>query len=339
MKARLGALLFAWQASVCLDAMAQASAEAPVVLEYEVSADAKGCPDAEAFRAKVVRQLGHDPFRQISDRRVAVQIIGKERGFSGVIRWSDARGRWAGDRQLSSRRQDCEGIAADLAFSVAVQIQMLATIAAPQAGSVPQQPSAPSAPSQPLPQSGAGPGKAVEVVSTPAPQARPRGSRLRLALGVGPSLALGLLPQPAAVGRLFVSARVSRLSLEVAIDAAWPSERQEADGSGFSLDRFAVGAAGCGHVHVFAACVTTVVGLLRARGFGVDQPASRLGTFSQVGGRLAAMREFGDRYFVQARVDGLVMIASQTVILNQATVWTTPRLGALMGIDLGARLF
>jgi hypothetical protein len=338
-KARLGSLL-AWQASVCFAPTARAATPVPVALEYEVSPDAKGCPAPETFRAAVGRQLGHDPFRPISDRRVAVQITGKEKGFAGVIRWSDANGRWVGDRQLSSRRPDCDGIAADLAFSVAVQIQLLETLA-------PATPEAPAAPAPPVaslvppgpPDRNSAVSPPTMVVSSPAPRAPPAGTRLQLSLGLGPALAIGLLPRSAAVGRMFVSGRVARFSLEIAIDAALPSEQQQVDGSGFSLDRFAASAAACGHAHVFAACVTTVVGLLRARGFGVDEPASPAGMFSQVGGRLAATRGFGGRYFVQARVDGLVMLSSQTVILNQTTVWTTPRLGALLGVDLGARLF
>lgn|SRR6185312_129799 len=339
-RVRLGYLLVAWQASVWLAPAARAATPPLVALEYEVSADARGCPDAEAFRATVGRQLGHDPFRPISDRRVAVQIIRKEKGFSGAIRWSDANGRWVGDRLLSSRRPDCQGIAADLAFAVAVQIQLLETLAPPS----PEPPAAPAPPVAP-PTPTQAPARNV-AISTPvtavvSSEARPGspGQRLQLSLGLGPALAIGVLPQSTALGRIFVSGRTARFSLEIALDAALPSEQHEVDGSGFSLERFAAGAAACGHAQVFAACVTTAVGVLRARGFGVDEPASPFGTFSEVGGRIAALRGLGDRYFVQARADGLVMLSSQAVSLNQATVWTTPRFGALLGIDVGARLF
>ena len=78
-----------------------------------------------------------------------------------------------------------------------------------------------------------------------------------------------------------------------------------------------------------------VTGLLRARGLGVDVPASPVGWFSQVGARIAATRDFGDRTFATARVDGLVMLSPSQVTLNQAAVWTTPRVGALIGLDVG----
>src|SRR4029077_1782770 len=128
-------------------------------------------------------------------------------------------------------------------------------------------------------------------------------------------------------------------SLEVALDAAWPVTERTSGGRGFSLDRFAAGTAGCGHVGGFAACLTATLGVLRARGFGVDGPASPAGPFSQVGGRIVAAREVGGRYFAAARVEGLLMLSPFRVTLNDTTAWMTPRVGALIGLDLGARFF
>jgi len=50
-------------------------------------------------------------------------------GFDGSIKWRDARGHRVGDRGLSSRSSDCNEIAANVAFAVAVQIQLLTTFA------------------------------------------------------------------------------------------------------------------------------------------------------------------------------------------------------------------
>src|SRR4029079_13125435 len=100
---------------------------------------------------------------------------------------------------------------------------------------------------------------------------------------------------------------------EVGAGATTPATQHETDGTGFSLDRFAGDAAACGHASAFAACVIGTLGVLRARGTGVDAPAQPAGLFSQVGARLAAALDFGDRYFASARVDGLVMLTSWTV--------------------------
>jgi hypothetical protein len=335
-KVRFGLLLLVSQASVRFVATAHAAPPVLVALDYQLTPDASGCPDAETFQGKVSRQLGRDPFRAVADRRVAVRIIWRDRVFAGAIHWSDKTGRWVGDRLLSSPRQDCEAIAAELAFSVAVQIQLLDTLAPPAPEPPQRPPPPPQVPSRPPDRVAPSP---KEVVSSPAP-VRPRPARrLQLSLGLGPSLALRLLPQPAALGRIFMSGRIARFSLEIALDAALPSEQREVDGSGFSLDRFGAGAAACGQGHVFAACVTTTLGLLRARGFGVDAPASPSGLFSQVGARLAATRGLGRSYFVSGRIDAVVMLSSWTVTLNDTAAWTTPRVGALVGLDLGARVF
>jgi hypothetical protein len=318
-------------AAAPLGSAARAAPPTLVALEYEVAPEAAGCPGADEFRASVGRQLGYDPFRPSADRRVAVQIARKEPGFDGRIRWSDAEGRWVGERRWSSRRQECDEIAASLAFSVAVQVQLLATLApaTPAPAAAPAAP--PPAPAAPAPADG------VAARPTPPPAPPPRGPRLQLSLGLGPSLAVGLGPQPTALGRLFVAGRLAWASLEIAVDAALPTTRHEVDGSGFSLDRYAATAAACGHARALAACLLGTLGVLQARGFGVDAPSAPAGLFSQAGARIAATRDFGDRYFGAARVDALVMLGARNVTLNETVAWTTPRVGALLGLDFGAR--
>lgn len=346
---RVALALGAWAALAAGGADARAAPQTFVALEYEVAPEARECPDAEAFRASVARQLHYDPFRPTADRRVVVRIIRKEAGFDGQIRWADADGQSKGDRRLSSKRPDCGEIAAGLAFSVVVQIQLLTTLAPP--APLPPDPAAP--PPAPAPPPAAAPQTPSADVS-PAPVAPstssevappadvgfvPLASRLTWSAGLGPALALGVASEPIGLARIFVSGRVTRLSLELAIDAAWPAAHREVDGSGFSLDRFATGAAACGHARAFAACVTATFGVLRARGAGIDAPAAPSGLFSQVGARAVATIDLGGRYFAAAHLDGLVMVSSWTVTLNGMPAWTTPRVGGAIGADFGARFF
>jgi hypothetical protein len=312
----------------CVAAAAHAAPQTSVALEYDVGADGGGCPSADEFAANVARQLGYDPFSADADRRVAVQIARKETGFDGRIRWTDADGRWVGDRHLTSRSPECRGIGASLAFSVAVQIQLLAVLAAPAAAPAPPQPAATPPPPEPRPEI------VAPVIVVPPPPPPAPAEQVTLSVGLGPALALGVAPRATGLARLFVSGRLARLSLEVGLDASWPATRQQVDGSGFALDRFAAGAAGCGHAGALAGCFTVTAGVLQARGTGVDAPATARGWFSQVGARIAATRELG-RFFASARVDGLVMLSPWTVTLNDIPAWTTPRVAALIAADLG----
>ncbi len=301
----LALALAVWAASAPFGRLARgAGPQTFVALEYEVQPDASACPSADEFRASVARQLHYDPFRPSADRQVSVQIARKDVGFDGRIRWTDADGNWVGDRRLASRRSDCAEIAASLAFSVAVQVQLLSSLAPP-------------------------------TPEPPPPPPPPR--RLTLSIGLGPALALGIAPEPTGIGRIFLDGRVGRFSLELGLDAALPTTQHGSDGSAFSLDRFAGGAAACGHASALAACATATVGVLRARGGGVDVPANPVGLFSQVGGRVAATRDFAGRTFASVRVDGLIMLSPWTVTLNAMSAWTTPRVGGLVGLDFGAR--
>jgi hypothetical protein len=339
--ARIAAFVI-WAAMSAYATAARAEPRTLVVLEYEIAADTEGCPDVEAFESNVKRQLGYDPFRPAADRRLAVRIARKESGFGGWIKWSDASGHWVGDRRLSSRHPECSEIAANVAFAVAVQIQLLAALAptSPEPSPSTQNDNAPS-PS--TPQAGATPpAEPKEAATSAAPS--PGGSAkerhgLRISAGLGPTLALGIAPHATGLGRIFVSGRIEPLSVELSVDGALPTDRVTGDGSGFSLTRFAAGAAACGHVGAFAACITGTLGRLAARGFGVDRPASPAGLFSQVGGRIVATHDLGDRYFVAARAEGLVMLSSWTVTLDDAAVWTTPRVGGLVGLDWGLHFF
>jgi len=321
-RARRNIAACAGAAALLLGGAARAAPQVLATLEYEVAPDANGCPDSEEFGANVARQLRYDPFRADADRRVSVQIARKEAGFEGHIKWTDADGHLGGDRHLKSRSADCREIGASLAFSVAVQIQLLSTLAPP-----PEPPPPPPPP------------PAVPTVIAPPPPPPPPARVPTWSVGLGPALAIGVAPETTGLARLFVSGRRDRFSLELAVDAALPATRHEVDGSGFSLDRFAAGTAGCAHFRMLAGCLTATGGLLRASGVGVNAPASPTGWFSQLGARVAATLDFGDRFFATARVDGLVMLSPWTVTLNDIAAWTTPRVGALIGLDLGARFF
>lgn len=308
-------------------------------LEYDIANGTEGCPDATQFRAAVERQLGYDPFRATADKHVVVSIARKEVGFDGRIRWSDAEGHAAGERRLSSRHADCDEIAASVAFSVAVQIQLMAALAPP---AVSEAAAAPAAPATPVEAPANPPERPAEKtpieLEVPVAPAAPA-SWFRLSVGAGPSLAIGVAPHTAGLGRLFASGRAGHFSLELAGEAALPVTQQDASGKGFTLDRFAAAAAACGHVAAFAACVTGTLGRLQAHGLGVDMRDSPIGWFSQLGARLAGAYDFSDRYFAAARVDGLVMTAPTHVTLNDSVVWTTPRVGVVMGLDFGAHFF
>jgi hypothetical protein len=149
---------------------------------------------------------------------------------------------------------------------------------------------------------------------------------------------IGMAPEATAFGRLFVAARVGGLSAEIAGDAALPVTQREWDGSGVVVTAMGSSAAGCAHVSFASACLLGRVGWIRARGTGIALPNSSWARFGEVGMRLAASRELG-RFMVGVHADGLVMLSRWNVVLNDAVVWSVPRVGVVVGLDVSLRFF
>ncbi len=54
--------------------------------------------------------------------------------------------------------------------------------------------------------------------------------------------------------------------------------------------------------------------------------------------RLAGTRELG-RFMLSVHADGLVMLSRWNVVLNDAVVWSVPRVGVVVGLDVALRFF
>jgi hypothetical protein len=326
----LGAALVA-AAAVAAPWAANGATGTQVQLEYQADEQA-GCVGEDELRRMVTDQLGHDPFHPDAEQRMAITIAKTEAGFQGRIVWTEADGRPLGERLLSSRSRDCQEIAANVAFAVALQLQLVDRPASSDAGAA-----VPNTAPPPKADDGIrGPASSGVATEAPAGQASP--ARLLLAVGAGPAVGLGMTPEATAFGRLFVAARFRRLSAELAADAALPATQRESDGTGVVVNAMGSSAAGCAHVSFASACLLGRLGWIRARGMGVAAPNTSWGRFSEVGMRLAVTRELG-RFIVSVHADGLVMLSRWNVVLNDAVVWSVPRVGAVVGLDLALRFF
>lgn len=339
-----------------------------VRLEYQTD-EADGCVGERELRRMVAEQLGHDPFKSDADRQVAIAITRSETGFQGRIVWTEKDGRPAGRRVLSSRSRDCQEIGANVAFTVALQLQLMearrssgGSGAAPSgptpsgaapsssgpsnpgasnaasssaAPSTDEPPVIPPRPANPAPkESDERPPPAADTPAGPAGTPDP----ITLAVGAGPAAAVRLLPETAALGRVFVMARWRQVSVEVGGDATRTATQREPDASAVAIDAIGASAAGCGHLSLMAACVLGRITWLRAKGSGVDVPAEAGTRFSQVGLRLGVARSFG-RFAVGVHADGLWALSVWNVLLNDTIVWTVPRASGLIGVDLALRIF
>lgn len=123
----------------------RAEGEVLVSLDYQTDPALPECPSAADFRREIVRQLGHDPFRERAPRRVVVRLYTTGARVGGRVEWRDANDEWEGERTFSSRNEGCSQMARAMALATAIQIQLLARIG----GELPAKPATDSKPPRP----------------------------------------------------------------------------------------------------------------------------------------------------------------------------------------------
>ena len=77
------------------------------------------------------------------------------------------------------------------------------------------------------------------------------------------------------------------------------------------------------------------VGRVHVEGRDIDVPASPWGTLFETGIRAAIRQPLGSRAYLEAHAEGLVKLATWTVYLDRAAIWSTPRLTETIGLDFG----
>ena len=317
---------------------AAGATDTEVRLEYQADEQA-GCAGEDDLRRMVTDQLGHDPFRSDAEQRIGISIAKTEAGFQGRIVWTEADGRRVGERLLSSRSRDCQEIAANVAFAVVLQLQLVERRASNDASAtVPNTEAPPPKTGDDSNRAPATPERPTLTTEAPSVPDRPSPARWLLAVGAGPAVGLGMTPEATAFGRLFLVARSGSLSAEIAADAALPVTQREPDGTGVVVNAMGSSAAGCAHVSVASVCLLGRLGWIRARGMDVAAPLTSWGRFGEVGMRLAGARELG-RFIVSVHADGLLMLSRWNVVFNDAVVWSVPRVGGVAGVDVALRFF
>ena len=313
-----------------------------VALEYSV---APGCPDANDFKAIVVGRLGYDVFRGDARDRILVNIASRGSAFEGHIERRNAEGRWAGDRTFPSRSDDCNQLGRAMAFALALQIQLSPRTSANLGLDMTAVPTEPGNTSEtptatipaPLLNSPISNVQQEAPVLTKVTKPRHLVPRPTLAIGAGGLVGFGLSSTAVPFGRAFGSVAWQHSSLELAAEVAWPKTTRREDGAGYSQQQFLLGAAGCGDLQPWSACLLAKAGAIRIVGKDLDHPRSPSGPILETGLRLALVQPLGRQLYFAARAEGLVNVTRWSVTLDQNLVWASPRFVATVGFDIGVR--
>lgn len=310
-----------------------AAAPLAVALEYEAT---PSCPDVDEFKTVVMGRLGYDPFREGAPDRVLVHIAPSGRTVEGRVEWRNAAGKWTGDRTFPSRNDDCRELVRAMGFALALQIQLLAIVSAPQrSGAAPDETNRPppaAPPPAPPPVTTAPPPRPVaSVTDTTKPPGRGPGPAL--ALGAGASVGFGLSSSAVPLGRIFGSVAWPHAALELAGEIGLPETTRRADGAGFSQQLLLASAAGCGAYERWSACLLAKAGEIRIVGLNISVPASPSGPIFEAGLRVGLMQRLGRRAYLAGHAEGLTNVTRWRVTLDSVPVWTAPRFAATLGVD------
>jgi len=328
--------------------LGQAAAEpAPSVgLKYDVYPGFSGCPSEAEFRSKVATQLGYDPFLLEATLVLTARVWQGDEGFEGALDWGRRGETRLGERRFLSKQTSCQALISAMVFAVSVQIQMMAVAA--DAGASPEATSQSDGDGVVVP-----PTAVALPAATSSPAAASNPTRVASGVvrkdegnrppwksygGFGGTVAAGVAPSLAVLGRLLFAVHDGHWLFEVGAEGSFPATGGLDTGERFSQRLLLGTAAACAEHGVLAACAVAKLGGITVRGIDVDRANSPTGFVAQIGPRVGVSYGLGNHLGLHARIDGLFLVTPWAVELNGVTAWTMPRLGVSAGIDLSVRL-
>jgi hypothetical protein len=326
--------------SVCTrSARADSAPKLRVSLEYEAE-EGLDCPTETEFTETVTARLGYSVFVPPgAGQRLRIEISrGRERTHAR-IEWFDREQNSEGERRLRSDSPDCEELARNLAFAVAVQIQLHASAleppkpepeSEPETETEPRSDSAPAAPPKP-----SSTPKAVVPPLAPGSEHRPvsRGGEPSWFLGAGVLVRSGLSPELAMGGRAFGALATGPVLFELSVHATAPSSLTQSDGSGFNAYEVGASLAPCLRLRALAVCGVGTASQLRVQGEGVDRTRSPSSLLAAAGGRVQLLLPVLSRLGVLAGGEVVAILTPRTVLLNDGEVWSTAPVAVTVSLN------
>lgn len=289
-----------------------------------------GCPTRDEFESQLTTRLRDRVLDAQATRVVQVTFEAGPDGPTGRVSWSDDEGQLPGERRFESRHSSCMELAQNVAFVVAVQIELLLERERVQG----VRPSNPPGTSDRVrtPKNPSGPTR--RDAGSPDAGEAPERPTIQLGVGLGVLGVFGSSPSPGVGLTSFAFASWGSLSVEGGFDVTLPSRLQREDGSGFELSTLSGSAAPCVHFDWLSGCLVMRVGQVSVAGFGVDEPRIAHGLLWQTGLRAALTRRLWGPLHGSVHAEGLVNLTQWRVELTQSEVWTSPPIAARLGASV-----
>lgn len=296
-------------------------------LRWSVGEGVQGCPGEEELRRAVEARLGYDPFGAVEAAVVNAYVIRKGSRIVGRLELYDRGGALVGERELDARAGRCDTLVAAMALAVAIAIEARQAAGGPLPRRSEPEPASARAPRQ---------APAAFVPGPPAPEPPPPVEPVFGAAGVL-SGALGLTPGVTAGLALGVALRWTWWELGLEVSATAPGSEALETGT---LEVARVGGAlfGCARpLAALSTCLRFDAGALIGTGRGLIDGSTE--ALPALGGGLRVDAGFdlglGEGVRLIGRLDLFLAATTATFNVSGEPVWSTPRVGASVGVGIG----
>ena len=319
-------------------------------------ASAADCPGEQVLRNAVGARLGYEPFDAGASSELTVVFRRQGTTLHAVIVLKDETGNVKGERTISSRRGDCDEVAAATTLTISILLDPRSGLAKePESAPPPaREPSAPvpAASSTPpnFPARAAGPSLLPpRAISVPhetelAPPAGP----INLVLSADLTSSLGNSPGPS-FGFLFgagVEHRLWSASAELRLDLPADSLGIEiddlSDTAGLHRARThftALNLVPCARFGLGYACGVVALGLLRSETLRQGSPQAKSAYFhALIGPRVGLGIPLSRSVSLAAHLEASYALTESTLRAADTDVWTTPSVLAQLGIGLRVQI-
>ncbi len=311
---------------------AQASPSAKLV--YVRGAGADACPGEAELRKAVATRIGYDPFFPAAQKTVIAQVTRTAGGYRGKVQIVGDDGRMRGERDLSSKGDDCAEIVSTMALAVSIALDDLdeAAPGAPPPAPAPAPEPAPPVPiATPVP---AAPLTRVEPPPAAAPEAAP-GPRVELGASLGPVVSIGTAPSAAFGGSLAATLGYGLLGLRLDLRGELPSSGPIVPNGIVSTSTIVGAASGCIRGKLPFGCVGVGYGTLASKTEGITRSASDRGELVVLLATAGADVALGRVMYLEPFVAGALNLTPNRVEVDGSRVFSLPIVAGTLGLHLG----
>jgi hypothetical protein len=293
----------------------------------------ESCPAEPDVHARIVADLGYDPFPATADPSEQVSLSIDLSGSSLVARITrtDANGTPRGKKELTARAGECAELASAAAFDIAFAIDPLHA----REDAPPAPPAPPPPPPSPSPERTTPPPPVAEKPAPPPPEPGPQ---IHLRVGLAALGAVGSEPAPNGAASALVGLRVGMWSLDLEGRGDLAATREISGGGAIHASILSASLVPCAAFRLLRGCLVGSLGVLHGSSDGINASSQADSLWSAIGARVAAEIPLGSFFQLRPFAEIDALLTRTRLNVDDQPVWTTPPLAASLGVGVVAEI-